>query len=113
MTAPSGQTIQIEPTVFREYDIRGLVDSQLSELALKQIAQGFAVFLKEKGIDTGLHYPIPIHLQKAYSYLNYKEGDYPLVEKYANEILSLPIFPGMTNEEVDYVCDNIKEFYSK
>ena len=68
-------------------------------------------FLKENGIDSGLHYPIPIHLQKAYKYLNYREGDFPFAEKYSNEILSLPMFPGMTNEEVEYVCKKINEFY--
>lgn len=70
-------------------------------------------FLKERGIDTGLHYPIPIHLQKSYFYLGYKQGDFPNAEKYAKEILSLPMFPGMTNEEVGYVCEKIGEFYSK
>jgi len=68
-------------------------------------------FLKEKGVDTGLHYPIPIHLQKSYSNLNHKEGDFNKAEEYGKEILSLPIFPGMKNEEVEYVCDKIKEFY--
>jgi dTDP-4-amino-4,6-dideoxygalactose transaminase len=68
-------------------------------------------FLKENGIDTGLHYPIPIHVQKAYNYLSYKEGDFPFAEKYAKEILSLPMFPGMTEEEIKYVCSKINEFY--
>lgn len=72
-----------------------------------------AEFLKQNGIDTGLHYPIPIHLQKSYSNLNYKQGDFPVAEKYAGEILSLPMFPGMTNEEVEYVCNKVREFYSK
>ena len=71
-----------------------------------------AEFLKNNGIDTGLHYPIPIHLQKSYMGLGYKQGDFPVAEKYVKEILSLPIFPGMTDEEVEYVCDKIKEFYS-
>lgn len=72
-----------------------------------------AEFLKNKNIDTGLHYPIPIHLQKSYAGLGYKEGDFPAAEKYAKEILSLPMFPGMTNEEVEYVCSSIKEYFGK
>lgn len=71
-----------------------------------------AEFLNSKGIDSGLHYPIPIHLQKSYSYLNHKKGDFPNAEKFANQILSLPIFPGITTEEVTTVCKAIKEFYS-
>ena len=70
-------------------------------------------FLKEKNIDTGLHYPIPIHFQPVFKNLGYKAGDFPKTEKYSKEILSLPIFPGMKPEEVKYVCDSIKEFYEK
>ena len=69
-----------------------------------------AEHLKNKGISVGLHYPIPIHLQPPFSYLGYKKGDFPLSEKYAKEILSLPIFPGMTSQEVNYVTDSIKSF---
>jgi dTDP-4-amino-4,6-dideoxygalactose transaminase len=68
-------------------------------------------FLSLNGISTGLHYPKPIHLQKAYIYLGYKEGDLPISEKYANEVLSLPMFPEMREEEVVYVCDTIRRFF--
>jgi len=67
--------------------------------------------LSEKGVVTGLHYPVPIHLQKSMEYLGYKEGDFPNCEKYAKEILTLPVFPGMSEEETDHVCDSVKEFY--
>ena len=70
-------------------------------------------FLKEKGIDTGLHYPLPLHLQKAYKYLGYKEGDFPIAEKCCKEILSLPMFPEMTDDQIYYVCDNLKSFFKK
>jgi len=69
-------------------------------------------FLSRKGISTGIHYPIPIHLQRAYSYLGYKEGDFPITEKFAREILSLPMFPELEEDEVVYVCDQIKRFES-
>jgi dTDP-4-amino-4,6-dideoxygalactose transaminase len=68
-------------------------------------------FLKEKSIATGLHYPIPIHLQKAYAHLGYKKGDFPVAEKQAAEILSLPIYPEMTDDMVDFVCKTIKRFF--
>jgi dTDP-4-amino-4,6-dideoxygalactose transaminase len=69
-------------------------------------------FLQKKDIQTGLHYPHPIHLQKAYSNLRLKEGDYPVTEKLCKTGLSLPIFPYMKNEEVEYIIDSVKEFYS-
>ncbi|HVN94207.1 MAG TPA: DegT/DnrJ/EryC1/StrS family aminotransferase [Terracidiphilus sp.] len=55
--------------------------------------------LKEAGIGTGIHYPIPLHLQKAYAFLGYGEGDYPVSECAAAEILSLPMFPQMSDEQ--------------
>jgi dTDP-4-amino-4,6-dideoxygalactose transaminase len=70
-------------------------------------------FLSSRGVSTGIHYPIPVHLQKAYSYLGYRLGAFPIVEKYANEILSLPMFPQLMGEEIEYVCDCIKDFYNK
>ncbi len=69
-------------------------------------------YLNEKEIFTGIHYPIPIHLLKAYSDLGYKEGDFPITEKYSKEILSLPMFAELTEKEIKYVCKNIKEFFN-
>ena len=68
-------------------------------------------FLKESGIGTGLHYPIPLHLTQAYAYLGYKKGDFPVAEKLAKEIISLPMYPELTEEQIDYVCEKIKAFY--
>ena len=69
-------------------------------------------YLSENGIGTGLHYPIPIHLQKAYTGKGFKEGDFPITEKVASEILSLPMFPQLTEEQIDYIVGKIKDFYS-
>ncbi len=60
-------------------------------------------YLKENGISTGIHYPIPLHLQPAYEHLRYKEGDFPVAEKYAKEQLSLPFWPEISEEEIEYV----------
>ncbi len=68
-------------------------------------------YLKEAGIDCGLHYPVPIHLQKAYSYLGHKVGDFPNTEKNASNCLSLPIYPEISDQMVDYVCKSIKIFF--
>lgn len=68
-------------------------------------------YLREQGIWTGLHYPIPLHLTEAYSYLEYKKGDFACAEKLADEILSLPMFPELTEEQIDYVAEKIRDFY--
>lgn len=68
-------------------------------------------FLAEKGISTQMHYPIPIHLQPAYKDLGYKKGDFPVTEKLAEEILSLPMFPELKVREIKYICQTIKNFY--
>ena len=70
----------------------------------------FEEYLKENEIITTIHYPIPPHLSKAYEYLNIKEGSFPLTEKYAKEMLSLPIYNGMTDEEVKYVVEVINKY---
>jgi len=68
--------------------------------------------LKSKGIATGIHYPIPLHLQPAYAYLGHKPGDFPITERVANEILSLPMFPELTQEQIEYIVKKIKDFAS-
>ena len=67
--------------------------------------------LSENEIQTAIHYPIPPHLQKAYLELGYKKSDFPIAEKLAETSLSLPLYPGLTIEEVDFICDKIKQFY--
>lgn len=67
-------------------------------------------FLNEKGIGTIIHYPIPPHLSEAYSYLNIPRGELPITEKYAETVLSLPLYNGMLQEEIDYVIQALNEF---
>jgi len=61
--------------------------------------------LKEKGIPTAVHYPIPLHLQECFNYLGYKQGTFPIAEIVCNEILSLPINPYLSNTEIEYICN--------
>ncbi len=68
-------------------------------------------FLCEHSIDTGIHYPIPLHLQPAFAYLGYKAGDFPVAEQLAQRMLSLPISAFHTAEQISYVCRCIDEFY--
>jgi dTDP-4-amino-4,6-dideoxygalactose transaminase len=74
---------------------------------------GMMQHLKEAGIGTGIHYPIPLHLQKAYAYLGYRKGDYPVAESAAAEILSLPMFPQLLRTQQARVVEEILAFISK
>jgi len=72
--------------------------------------EGLMAFLKDKGIGTGIHYPIPLHLQKAYNSLNYLSGDFPNAEGAAAEIVSLPMFPTLTAKQQARVADEVRRF---
>jgi dTDP-4-amino-4,6-dideoxygalactose transaminase len=67
-------------------------------------------YLAEEGIGSGIHYPIPLHLQKAYQHLGYKKGDFPVTERAAAEIVSLPMFPQLTHAQQEEVASRVKVF---
>ena len=68
-------------------------------------------YLNENGVATGLHYPVPLHLQNCFKNLGYKKGDFPVSEELAEAGLSLPMFPEMSVEQIEYVCGKIREFF--
>jgi dTDP-4-amino-4,6-dideoxygalactose transaminase len=68
-------------------------------------------YLKEQGIGTSVYYPIPLHLQKCFEFLGYKPGDFPVAEKLCKNVLALPMFPELMEDEVNHVCEAIKKFY--
>ncbi len=68
-------------------------------------------YLNQKGVETSIHYPVPPHLQKAYAHLGYKKSDFPIAEELANSALSLPIYPGLKDKSIIYICDLINEFF--
>lgn len=70
----------------------------------------FKQYLEDQEIGSIIHYPIPPHLSEAYQYLGYKKGDYPITERYADEVLSLPLYNGMLDEEITYVIDKINQY---
>ena len=72
--------------------------------------EGLQKYLGDKGIGTGLHYPVPLHLQKAYNNMGYKEGDFPVTENVSKRLLSLPMFAELTREQIEYVCGSIKKY---
>jgi dTDP-4-amino-4,6-dideoxygalactose transaminase len=99
-----GVTIPFEPVwskaVYHLYIIR----SHMRDFLQK--------YLSENLIGTGLHYPLPLHLQKAYLKLGYKEGDFAISEKVASEILSLPMYPGLSKAQQQNVVEKMKEAIS-
>lgn len=86
--------------VFHQYTLK--VDAKRDELR---------DFLKERGVPSMIYYPVPLHLQKAYSAYGYKKGDFPVAEKLAQQVISLPIHTELEQEQVVYVCQQIKAFY--
>ncbi len=68
-------------------------------------------YLLDYGIQTGIHYPVPVHLQKSLKFLGYQSGDFPVSEKLAQQILSLPLFPEISKEQQDWIVKKIKDFY--
>ncbi len=72
--------------------------------------EGMMTHLKKTGIGTGIHYPIPLHLQKAYSSMGYVAGDFPVCEELAAQIVSLPMYPQLTSEQQKRVADEIVRF---
>lgn len=112
-------------TLARRYDrlLKGIVETPPVHPDCKHVYYMYVIrtpqrdklqaFLKEKGIETGIHYPIPLHLQPAYAYLDHKEGDFPVAEQAAKDILSIPIYPELTEEQQDYIVRAIKEFFRK
>jgi len=67
-------------------------------------------FLKSRNVFCGIHYPVPIHLQKAYSDLGYPAGSFPVTERVASEVLSLPMFPELSETQIDWVCQGVRKF---
>ena len=74
---------------------------------------GLRKFLTEEGIGTDIYYPLPLHLQACYAFLNHQRGDFPVSERAAEEVLALPIFPELTEEQQNLVVDRIRAFYRK
>lgn len=88
-------------SVWHQYAIRCSKKKELGE------------YLAAKGIGTGVFYPVPLHLQKAFQYLNYKEGDFPVAEQVCKETVCLPIYPELEEGEIQEVAEGIREFFGR
>ena len=94
---------------------RGLEKASIIRIILFVCLIGWAMFcflayMKDKGIECNRHYPVPCHLQEAYRDLGYKKGDCPNAEKLADHCATLPLFPEMTDEEVQMVIDAVNAY---
>ncbi len=79
-------------------------------LRLNQPSSKLIEYLRNKGIDARVYYPVPLHLQECFKYLGYKKGDFPESEKAAQQTLAIPVYPDLTKEEMDYIIASIREF---
>lgn len=101
---PEIRTPVVDPaneSIFNQYTIRVEKRDELQ------------AFLKAKGIGTSVYYPLPLHLQPCFAYLGYKKGAFPESEKAAQEVLSLPIYPELTSEQLDEVVGTVRAFYGR
>jgi dTDP-4-amino-4,6-dideoxygalactose transaminase len=101
---PDVQTPYVEPcnvSIFNQYTPR---------VARRDDLQSF---LKERGIGTSIYYPLPLHLQPCFAYLGYKAGSCPEAERAAGEVLSLPIYPELTQSQLDEVIASVRAFYGR
>jgi dTDP-4-amino-4,6-dideoxygalactose transaminase len=90
-------------SIFNQYTLR-IADGKRDALQ---------AFLKERGIGTSIYYPLPLHLQPCFAYLGYKEGQLPESERASKEVLSLPIFPELTRQQLDEVVSGVQAFFAK
>lgn len=81
-------------------------------MILAKKRNSLARYLKNKKIEVKIHYPKPLHLQKASRIFGYKKGDFPIAEKQANQLLTLPVHQFLTNDQIFYTVESIKKFYS-
>jgi dTDP-4-amino-4,6-dideoxygalactose transaminase len=85
--------------IFNQYNLRVTKRDELKN------------FLKAKDIESEIYYPVPMHLQECFSYLGYKAGSFPEAEKAANEVLAIPVYPELSQEQIDHVVNSMRLFY--
>lgn len=104
---------QLLPDTVRVPELTDGAESALHVFAIETPERDkLGAFLADQGIETGVHYPVPLHLQPAYRYLGYRKGAFPQAERSCAETLSLPFYPHMADETVEYICGKIGEYFA-
>jgi dTDP-4-amino-4,6-dideoxygalactose transaminase len=108
--------------LFAEADLDGMIKLPLEKekrhiynqfvISLKKNRNELRQYLQEAGIGTEIYYPVPMHLQECFAYMNYKQGDFPESEYAAEHTLALPVYPELSDDQLEYVVTTIKEFYT-
>lgn len=98
-TPPFERDIETSKHVYHQYTIK-----------TPKMRDELQKYLASKDVASMLYYPVPLHMQEVYADLGYKQGDFPVSEKVVKEVISLPIFPDLTDEQVDYVVEMLKQF---
>jgi len=83
------------------------------EIPLVDLKKQYETIKSEINVSTGIHYLLHLYLQPVFEFSGYKKGDFPVAEKLAFEVLSLPMFPELTEKEIEYIVKKIEDFYSK
>jgi dTDP-4-amino-4,6-dideoxygalactose transaminase len=103
--------------IVKQFDHPGMVWSPDTEPSLYVYAlqiknrSHFERFMKAKNIETGVYYPVPLHLQRSYKFLGYKKGELPQAEKFAQQTIAVPLHPDLSEQEVQYVSDALAEYF--
>ncbi len=103
----------LETVVYCPQDLPGCYDTYHLFVIQTPHRDALKNYLADHGIQTAIHYPIPIHLQPCSRYLNYKKGDFPHVEKQSYEILSLPIHNSLSTQDIEFVAESITNFFKQ
>jgi dTDP-4-amino-4,6-dideoxygalactose transaminase len=99
----------VETPIEKDYG-RHIFHLYVIKVANREERDGLMHYLKDNGVLTGIHYPIPAHLQQAYAWLGLEKGTFPKTEDMADRILSLPMYPELTLENIERVVDLIKKY---
>ena len=87
------------------------VTSTINSPSGARIGDSLQAYLKQQGVGSEVYYPLPLHLQKCFDYLGYKEGDFPVSEKLAKESLAVPIYAELSRSDIEQVCSVIQSYY--